>query len=50
MRPRIALVDYGAGNIRSVAKALERSALEPVVTSAPAVVQKADGEIRSPPL
>jgi glutamine amidotransferase len=43
MRPRIALVDYGAGNIRSVAKALERSALEPVVTSDPAVVQKADG-------
>jgi glutamine amidotransferase len=25
--PRIAVVDYGAGNIRSVAKALERSAL-----------------------
>lgn len=43
MRPRIALVDYGAGNIRSVAKALERSELEPVVTSDPAVVQQADG-------
>ena len=43
MRPRIALVDYGAGNLRSVAKALERSALEPVVTSDPAVVQQADG-------
>ena len=27
-RPRIALVDYGAGNLRSVAKALERSELE----------------------
>jgi len=43
MRPRIALVDYGAGNIRSVAKALERSELEPVVTSDPKVVREADG-------
>jgi glutamine amidotransferase len=43
MRPRIALVDYGAGNIRSVAKALERSDLEPVVTSDPVVVRGADG-------
>ncbi len=43
MRPRIALVDYGAGNIRSVAKALERSDLEPIVTSDPKVVQGADG-------
>jgi len=41
--PRIALVDYGAGNIRSVAKSLERSDLEPVVTSDPAVVRDADG-------
>lgn len=43
MRPRIALVDYGAGNIRSVAKALERSDLEPIVTSDPVVVRDADG-------
>lgn len=43
MRPRIALVDYGAGNIRSVAKALERSELAPVVTSDPKVVLAADG-------
>lgn len=42
-RPRIALVDYGAGNLRSVAKALERSELEPIVTSDPAVVHGADG-------
>ena len=41
--PRIALVDYGAGNLRSVARALERSALTPVVTSDPAVVRAADG-------
>jgi glutamine amidotransferase len=31
--PRIAVVDYGAGNLRSVAKALERSALAVEVTS-----------------
>ena len=43
MRPRIALVDYGAGNLRSVAKALERSNLDPVVTDDPAVVREADG-------
>lgn len=43
MPARIALVDYGAGNLRSVAKALERSALVPVVTSDPKVVLAADG-------
>ena len=43
MRPRIALVDYGAGNLRSVAKALERSELTPVVTADPKVVEAADG-------
>ncbi len=43
MRPRIALVDYGAGNLRSVAKALERSEMDPVVTSDPNVVRDADG-------
>jgi glutamine amidotransferase len=43
MRPRIALVDYGAGNLRSVAKALERSDMQPVVTSDAAVVREADG-------
>ena len=34
-KPRIAVVDYGAGNLRSVAKALARSEMEPVVTSDP---------------
>ncbi|MBW2497252.1 MAG: imidazole glycerol phosphate synthase subunit HisH [Deltaproteobacteria bacterium] len=42
-RPRIALVDYGAGNLRSVAKALERSEMDPVVTGDPAVVRRLDG-------
>jgi glutamine amidotransferase len=31
--PRVAVVDYGAGNLRSVAKALERSALAVEVTA-----------------
>jgi len=42
-KPKIALVDYGAGNLRSVAKALERSELEPVITGDPAVVRASDG-------
>lgn len=42
-RPKIALVDYGAGNLRSVAKALERSELDPVVTGDPSVVRSTDG-------
>ncbi|MGH0036188.1 MAG: imidazole glycerol phosphate synthase subunit HisH [Myxococcota bacterium] len=33
--PTVAVVDYGAGNLRSVAKALERSGLRPVVTGDP---------------
>ncbi len=43
MRPRIALVDYGAGNLRSVAKAIERSGMQAVVTGDPTVVRDADG-------
>ena len=35
---RVALVDYGAGNLRSVAKALERSALAVEVTVQPSAV------------
>ena len=42
-KPKIALVDYGAGNLRSVAKALERSDLEPVITGDPAIVRASDG-------
>jgi glutamine amidotransferase len=42
-KPRIALIDYGAGNLRSVAKALERSQMEPVVTGDPALVRALDG-------
>jgi glutamine amidotransferase len=41
--PQIAVVDYGAGNLRSVAKALVRSGLEPDVTGDPAALRRADG-------
>ena len=40
--PRIALLDYGAGNLRSVGKALERSGLAVEVTSDAAAVARAD--------
>ena len=43
--PRIAVVDYGAGNLKSVAKALARSGLEPCVTSEAATVRGADGVV-----
>jgi len=43
--PRIAVVNYGAGNLRSVAKALARSGLLPDVTSDPARVREADGVV-----
>ena len=42
---RVALVDYGAGNLRSVAKALERSGLVVDVTSDPATVARTDGVV-----
>ena len=44
--PRIALVDYGAGNLRSVSRALARSGLAPMVTSDPQAVREADGVVR----
>jgi imidazole glycerol-phosphate synthase subunit HisH len=38
----IAVVDSGSGNLRSVAKALERAGGDPVVTADPEVVRRAD--------
>lgn len=38
---RVALADYGAGNLRSLASALVRAGAEPVVTTDPAVVRAA---------
>jgi len=43
--PTIAVVDYGFGNLRSVAKALARSGLVPEVTGDAAVVARADGVV-----
>jgi glutamine amidotransferase len=43
--PQIAVVDFGAGNLRSVAKALERSGLIPDITADPAAVRRADGVV-----
>jgi len=43
--PLIAVVDYGSGNLRSVAKALIRSGLEPEITADPAVLRRADGVV-----
>jgi glutamine amidotransferase len=43
--PRIAVVDYGAGNLRSVAKALARSEMDPVVTGDPSVVRDCAGVV-----
>ena len=43
--PEIAVVDYGAGNLRSVAKALERSALVARVTSDPDALAAAAGVV-----
>jgi glutamine amidotransferase len=40
--PRIAVVDYGAGNLRSVAKALLRSGFDAQVTADPDALRRAD--------
>jgi glutamine amidotransferase len=43
--PTVAVVDYGFGNVRSVAKALARSGLVPDVSGDPAAVRRADGVV-----
>jgi glutamine amidotransferase len=43
--PTIAVVDYGFGNLRSVAKALERCALEVEVSGDPAAIARADAVV-----
>jgi glutamine amidotransferase len=40
--PRIAVVDYGAGNLRSVVRALARSGMDPRVVDAPEALRGAD--------
>jgi imidazole glycerol-phosphate synthase subunit HisH len=44
-RPRIAILDYGMGNLRSVEKALERIGADPVVTAEHDLIREADGVI-----
>lgn len=43
--PQVAVLDYGSGNLRSVAKALARSGLDPEVTSDAAAVARADAVV-----
>ena len=45
MAPRLAVVDYGMGNLASVAKALERSGADVRVTQSAAAVRDADGVV-----
>jgi glutamine amidotransferase len=42
---RIAILDYGMGNLRSVEKALERIGADPVVTAEHDLIREADGVI-----
>ena len=41
----IAIIDYGAGNLRSIRRALETNGAETEITSDPAVVAKADAVV-----
>ncbi len=43
--PRIAIIDYGAGNLRSVAKAFEKLGFPPTVTTDPRVAAAADAVV-----
>lgn len=43
--PRIAIIDYGAGNLRSVAKAFEKLGFPPRVTADPKEVAAADAVV-----
>ncbi|MGH2662413.1 MAG: imidazole glycerol phosphate synthase subunit HisH [Actinomycetota bacterium] len=43
--PRVSILDYGMGNLRSVARAVDRAGGEPVVTSDPAQAEMADAMV-----
>jgi imidazole glycerol-phosphate synthase subunit HisH len=45
MSVRLAILDYGMGNLRSVEKAVERVGAKPLRTSDPEVAERADGLI-----
>lgn len=42
-RPRIAVLDYGMGNLRSVEKAIERAGADPEITYEAEAIHEADG-------
>ena len=44
-RIRLVVIDYESGNLRSVARAVEKAGVVPVVTSEPAALEGADGVI-----
>jgi len=44
-QPAVAIIDYGLGNVRSLANALERVHALPILTRDPAVIQAAGGLI-----
>jgi glutamine amidotransferase len=41
--PRVAVLDYGSGNLRSVVRAVERAGADVTLTSDPSVAENADG-------
>jgi glutamine amidotransferase len=43
--PRIAILDYGMGNLRSAEKALERTGARPVITSDHNTIRASDGAV-----
>ena len=43
--PAIVIIDYESGNLRSVARAVERTGVTPIVTSDPGALDVADGVI-----
>lgn len=43
--PAIAIIDYGLGNVRSIANAMEKIGAQPVLTRDQAVIQAADGVV-----
>jgi imidazole glycerol phosphate synthase glutamine amidotransferase subunit len=45
MNPTIGIIDYGVGNLRSVAKILERTGVRAVVSSDPDALNETDGVI-----
>jgi glutamine amidotransferase len=45
MTPSIAVIDYGAGNLRSIRRALEAAGADVTVTADPGAVRRADGVV-----